>query len=449
MQDQVERVVQFVKYADKVIVTEANSPQKQTSFIQKLLSNLPRQIQSVEIDAYSHSPAALQQQITKQVGASGADNLATLAQRARTVFNHGQRLVIVVNQAQFWLDHPHDQSLADLIKVFSQQANQSMIFVLNGEHGTSEKIAEHGVLSFIGDDLYRLALDEPRAESDIAIDRDNFPAIGTHAAIPSEPPIWKNPTLLMVGGVSLLVIGVGLYSIISRMSTPSSVPQPVLTEETLTNQQPTEFINLTEAASPAEQPQDNEWQAPEKLAALGQPPQDAFAEQGRPDETAASPPAQTLATPPAAEPKEPGEPENTQSPSLSELPDTTNPEPPKPAPTEPESIPAPSVDDARVAVTDNQWFASQPRARAVIQLAAFGSEERARDFIREYAREHGPVGEYRIFTQLVNERLLFTVTYGNYASTQRAEHDINQLPAKLIALDPYARSIGAVRDRIE
>jgi len=100
-------------------------------------------------------------------------------------------------------------------------------------------------------------------------------------------------------------------------------------------------------------------------------------------------------------------------------------------------------------VTDNQWFASQPRARAVIQLAAFGSEERAREFIREYAKEHGPVGEYRIFTQLVNERLLFTVTYGNYASTQRAEHDINQLPAKLIALDPYARSIGAVRDRIE
>ena len=449
MQDQVERIVQFVKYADKVIVTEANSPQKQTSFIQKLFSNLPRQIQSVEIDAYSHSPAALQQKIAKQVGARGADNITALAQCTRTVFNHGQRLVIVVHQAQFWLDHPHDQSLAELIQVFSQQASQSLIFILNGEHGTSERIAEHGVLSFISGDIYRLALDEPRAESDIAIDRDDFPAIGTHAGIPSEPPVWKNPTLLMVGGVSLLVIGVGLYSIISRMSTPSNVPQLVLTEERLINQQPTKSINLTEAASPAEQSQDHEWQPTEKLASLGQPPQDAFTEQGRPDETAASPVAQTLVTPPAADPKEPGEPGNTESSSLSEFLDTTEPEPPKTAPTEPESIPEPSVDDARVAVTDNQWFASQPRARAVIQLAAFGSEERAREFIREYAKEHGPVGEYRIFTQLVNERLLFTVTYGNYASTQRAEHDINQLPAKLIALDPYARSIGAVRDRIE
>ena len=106
--------------------------------------------------------------------------------------------------------------------------------------------------------------------------------------------------------------------------------------------------------------------------------------------------------------------------------------------------PGAQADDA----LDHAWFRDRPRARAVIQLAAFASIEGARRMIETHADADLPAEDWHLYAQRVNGRLLYTVTWGDFPSSQRARHAIDALPEALRSLDPYPRSVGDVQDRI-
>ena len=81
-------------------------------------------------------------------------------------------------------------------------------------------------------------------------------------------------------------------------------------------------------------------------------------------------------------------------------------------------------------------------------MAAFGNLDDAERLVERGAGDRLAREEWRIYTQRIDGKTLYTVTYGNFASSERARHAIDELPEQFKRLKPYPRSIGAIQDRL-
>jgi DamX protein len=81
-------------------------------------------------------------------------------------------------------------------------------------------------------------------------------------------------------------------------------------------------------------------------------------------------------------------------------------------------------------------------------MAAFGKLDDANKMIDRFAGADQPRDEWRIYTQRIDGKILYTVTLGNYPSAERARHALDELPTDLKNLKPYPRSVGAIQDRL-
>ncbi|HZJ81258.1 MAG TPA: SPOR domain-containing protein [Guyparkeria sp.] len=81
-------------------------------------------------------------------------------------------------------------------------------------------------------------------------------------------------------------------------------------------------------------------------------------------------------------------------------------------------------------------------------MGAFGRLEDANALINRFVDESRPRDQWRIYTQIIDGKTLYTVTFGNYASAERARHAVDNLPAPLRELKPYPRSVGTIQDRL-
>jgi len=105
--------------------------------------------------------------------------------------------------------------------------------------------------------------------------------------------------------------------------------------------------------------------------------------------------------------------------------------------TEPASDAAPSL------TADASWFQSTPRTRHVLQLAAFGDEKAVERFLQQHGLSRSDV---RIFRQQPADTILYTITWGNFASSEFARREVQNLPPSIQEGKPYPRAIGVIRD---
>ena len=454
--EQAERIVQYAKYSDRFMVVEGDSPAERRAFVKLIGQKLPRQVRPVILraDAGNGASAMIEQLSTLLQLSAGIETIDQLISAATAALDGQERLLIVVENADQWLDSDGAEALFDLINQAHDLARERMLFLLVGTSGLCERVETAQPLAGLVADLHCAHLlgtsgqahESPAAatatsagHAAVVAPAPETPAAATpEPAAPARRSAWASPTLLIAGVVSIAVVSIGAFALLGRSEAPTSQPA----ETSTTADEKAASTSAAPAAKPdtgtesgteasAEQQQGGAQQA-QRATPLpdlseidhGQPPLVPFPADGTSQASAdaAAQPAEETAV---AEdvPAEPAV---------------------QPVPQEARGA-APATPPADV---DNSWYRDQPRARAAIQMAAFGKLDDATGLIDRYASDGQPREEWRIYTQRIDGKVLYTVTFGNYASTERARHAIDDLPAALRGLKPYPRSVGAIQDRL-
>ncbi|MFI9655154.1 SPOR domain-containing protein [Guyparkeria sp. GHLCS8-2] len=466
--EQAERIVQYAKYSDRFMVVEGDSAAERRAFVKLIGQKLPRQVRPVVLraDTGNGSAALIDQLSTVLQLSAGIETIDQLISAATATLEGQERLLIVVENADQWLASSAADALFDLITQSHELARERILFLLVGAAGLCEQAETAQPLAGLVADLHCAQLlgstqAAAAAPAAAAGTPDNAAAAATTTASappadsqPSRPapasrPPWASPTLLIAAVISVAVVAIGVFALLGR----SDDPTPSDTESAITVNESNEQSGAStaaEAESTEEQPVSEEAgrQTPsttdtstdEAAAPVdhGLPPYVPFPDESLNERNASVPAEDVSADSDAAESTDGRE---TSNADVAEQDD--------------EAAAAPVTADARgtaastpPADVDNAWFRDQPRARAAIQLAAFGNLDGAEGMIERFATDEQPRDQWRIYTQSINGKVLYTVTFGDFASAERAEHAIASLPTALRDLKPYPRSVGAIQDRL-
>lgn len=478
--EQAERIVQYAKYSDRFMVVEGDSAAERRAFVKLIGQKLPRQVRPIVLRADSgNGSAALIDQLSTLLHLSaGIETIDQLISAATATLDGQERLLIVVENADHWLASDAADALFDLITQSHELARERILFLLVGAAGLCEQAETAQPLAGLVADLHcaqllgstqatatapaaAAAAGTPDSAAAATTPPSSAPPADSQPARPAPPsrPLWASPTLLIAAVISVAVVAIGVFALLGRSDDPtqsttesaialdesseqsgeSMSADTAKTEEQAANSKPdSETPNGAEA--PTKEAADSETETA-ALPDHGLPPHVPFPEEN-PDETSAPVTAEasddTAAGSNAAESTD-----GSETPSADVAGQDTD------------VATAPVTEDARgtaastpPADVDNAWFRDQPRARAAIQLAAFGNLEGAEAMIERFATDAQPRDQWRIYTQSINGKILYTVTFGDFASAERAEHAIDALPTALRDLKPYPRSIGAIQDRL-
>ncbi len=448
--EQAERIVQYAKYSDRFMVVEGDSVAERRAFVKLVGQKLPRQVRPVVMraDAGNGADTLIEQLSTLLQLSAGIESTSQLITAATAALEGQDRLLIVIENADHWLGSETSDALYDLINQAHDQARERILFLLVGSAGLCDRVETAQPLAGLIADLHcAKLLGQTHAETAAAATAaassqpQAAPTASTSAAeqapdsetaqpaTSGRQPLWSNPTVLISAAVGIAVITAGVFVLLSRSEGPSE-PKPTSA---------TSMDSDGQQAPASEDAGDGERT---HLAAMGD---------ATPTETGEQPaarPAQAKLeglepyAPPPHVPFPSESPQEASPPSTAMASTDSTPAPAESAPT------ASAAQAAANAEVENAWFAAQPRARAAIQLAAFGTLAGARQMIERFANEDLPVANWRVYTQTIDGNKLYTVTFGDYASSERAGHAIDSLPADLQALEPYPRSIGTIQDRI-
>ncbi|WP_410474787.1 SPOR domain-containing protein [Guyparkeria sp. TX1] len=482
--EQAERIVQYAKYSDRFMVVEGDSAAERRAFVKLIGQKLPRQVRPVVLraDSGNGSAALIDQLSTLLQLSAGIETIDQLINAATAALEGQERLLIVVENADHWLASSAADALFDLITQSHELARERILFLLVGAAGLCEQAETAQPLAGLVADLHcaqllgttQAAAAAPTAAAGTAnSNADTTTSAAAATTPPSAPsagnpsprpasasrPLWASPTLLIAAVISLAVVAIGVFALLGRSDDPtqSTTESTIALDESSeqsdestssdtanTEEQAANEETDSEAPSAAEAPTEEGANSETETAALpdhGLPPHVPFPEE-RADEGSASATAEasdeTAADRNAAESTDGGQTSNAEV-----------------AEQEADAATAPVTEDAQgtaastpPADVDNAWFRDQPRARAAIQLAAFGNLDGAEAMIDRFVTDEQPRDQWRIYTQSINGKLLYTVTFGDFASAERAEHAIDSLPNALRELEPYPRSVGAIQDRL-
>ncbi|MFN2382507.1 MAG: SPOR domain-containing protein [Guyparkeria sp.] len=489
--EQAERIVQYAKYSDRFMVVEGDSAAERRAFVKLIGQKLPRQVRPVVLraDSGNGSAALIDQLSTLLQLSAGIETIEQLIGATTAALDGQERLLIVVENADQWLTSDTADTLFDLITQSHELARERILFLLVGASGLCEQAETAQPLAGLVADLHcaqllgatQQATTAPASTSASAKGSPGHPTEYASAAgataTPSSAaaragedtprstatsrPLWASPTLVIAAVISIAVVAIGVFALLGRSETPPPESSVAMSESDQQSDQQTGKPTANETAADEEQASDSEasdQQASDKQAnaADAAPTEEA---DGSPDESAAL--VEHGVPPHVPFPEEDGAATTDDSPAetdTSESSDDRSVSAPASETGEAEkdeTTVAPVTEDARGAAAatpptdvDNNWFRDQPRARAAIQMAAFGKLEGAEAMIDRYATDEQPRDQWRIYTQSVNGQLLYTVTFGDFASAERAEHAIDSLPASLRGLEPYPRTVGAIQDRL-
>ncbi len=475
--EQAERIVQYAKYSDRFMVVEGDSAAERRAFVKLIGQKLPRQVRPVVLraDTGNGSAALIDQLSTVLQLSAGIETIDQLISAATATLEGQERLLIVVENADQWLASSAADALFDLITQSHELARERILFLLVGAAGLCEQAETAQPLAGLVADLHCAQLlgstqAAAAAPAAAAGTPDNAAAAATTTASappadsqPSRPapasrPPWASPTLLIAAGISVAVVAIGVFALLGRSDdpTPSDTESAITVNESneqsgastaadaeSTGQQPASEEAGRETSSTATASTDETTDGENQTEAAapvdhGLPPYVPFPDESLKERNASVPAEDVSADSDAAESTDGRE---TSNADVVEQDD--------------EAAAAPVTADARgtaastpTADVDNAWFRDQPRARAAIQLAAFGNLDGAEGMIERFATDEQPRDQWRIYTQSINGKVLYTVTFGDFASAERAEHAIASLPTALRDLKPYPRSVGAIQDRL-
>lgn len=436
--EQAERIVQYAKYSDRFMVVEGDSVAERRAFVKLIGQKLPRQVRPVVMraDAGNGADTLIEQLSTLLQLSAGIESTSQLITAATAALEGQDRLLIVIENADHWLGSETSDALYDLINQAHDQARERILFLLVGSAGLCERVETAQPLAGLIADLHCAKLlgeahregaaataspsPQPQAAPTPSAEQTPRPET-SQPATSSRRPLWSNRTVLISAAAGIAVITAGVFVLLTRSEGPAQpTPASATSTDSDGKQAPTSgdardgertLLAAKDDASPAEAAEQPAARpAQEKLEAL---------------EPYALPPHVPF----------PSEPQQEAS-------------PPSTATASADSTPEPATAPAENAEVENIWFADQPRARAAIQLAAFGTLDGARQMIERFGNEDLPVADWRVYTQTIDGNKLYTVTFGDYASSERARHAIDSLPDDLQALEPYPRSIGTIQDRI-
>jgi len=447
--EQAERIVQYAKYSDRFMVVEGDSAAERRAFVKLIGQKLPRQVRPVVVraDAGNGASALIEQLGTLLQLSTGIETFDQLITAATAALDGQDRLLIVVENADHWLDSDGADALFDLITQAHDLARERLLFLLVGANGLCERVETAQPLAGLMADLHCAQLlgathttEKPAPAASAPATED---AAATAGSAPTAAPTtrskrsaWANPTLLIAGIISIAVVSIGAFALLGRSEAPAPEPaeQPVTLKEGETSD---------DAAQTA------------SMSSGDEQPAETTVEHDASEATQAEKSASWV---PALPQVDHGQPLFVPSPSATPAPSETAPtaetETTAPAEETTEAVsPVPPENQGVAAATppadvDNDWYRDQPRARAAIQMAAFGKLTDAEALVERFAGEGRPREDWHTYTQLIDGRTLYTVTFGNFASTERARHAIDDLPAELKKLKPYPRSVGAIQDRL-
>lgn len=242
-----------------------------------------------------------------------------------------------------------------------------------------------------------------------ALDAEPRPTADVQA--PPDAIIRRHSRLLFLTGATLLLaLLVVLAAFVWRESSPPEKAQPPMTVSEIPP-----VASITAVTAPASAT------TPNAPMAIG-PRVTATEEHHDNEQTTVSPPPLSTAARQAA-------------------PIATAPTPPPPASAKgTTSKQKKTVVDSTSAPRDGNWLRQQPQDRYVIQL--FGSHDQSAAL--KYAERPELAGHTAIYTTLHDQQLLYVVVYGLYASRAEAVSAIGRLPAEVVRLKPFPRSVGEV-----
>ncbi|MFW6020765.1 MAG: SPOR domain-containing protein [Guyparkeria sp.] len=487
--EQAERIVQYAKYSDRFMVVEGDSAAERRAFVKLVGQKLPRQVRPVVLrpDGGNDSAALIDQLSTLLQLSAGIETIDQLVTAATAALEGQERLLIVVENADQWLASDAADALYDLITQSHDLARERILFLLVGANGLCEQAETAQPLAGLVADLHCARLfggTQPAAVSATPTTDSTAGAANASATDSAPPPpssaaattrertarsVWTSPTLLIAAVISVAVIAIGIFALLSRSSDPTPPePAPVQEESSESNGESGETEDQRRDGRPEDRPSDDESgdepsigdaeeeaedqptdeESGDKRPDLSEPQSDGAGEDpevdhGRPPHV----PFPEASDDVSATEDDSSSDEDTQSSDNGEKTDSAVSEDETPPSAEEEEGPESAADGASDGI-DNDWFREQPRARAAIQLAAFGKLGGAEAMIDRYASETHPREEWRIYTQSISGKVLYTVTFGDFASTERAAHAIDSLPDELRELKPYPRSVGAIQDRL-
>ncbi len=495
--EQADRIVQYAKYSDRFLIVEDDYAAERRAFVKLVCQKLPPQVRPVVVRASGDTDLStviehLSSTLQLSAGIETPEQLVTATTAA---LEDSDRLLLVIENAEHWLDSGAAASLYELIDQAHDLARERILFMLVGNTGLCTRLETAQPMATIIADIHCVQLPGIAAVSDRSAD---FSPAGTRPGEPLAPQgqatagapfpasgrrpagspggasarrggtLWTYPPFMIAAAVSVAVITIGVFALLSRSSPPSSPD-----EMTLALEREAEGSDTGEETpgSAGDTTDDGDREDARATEANGEPLHVPFPEGGEQPARQGSDTARTTPADGIASPTEPPQAnESDGSPSPADQPETGEADEPASAEERPEADageatssgeetettaagdePAPDEPAGETTAdsgVDNAWYREQPRARAAIQLAAFGSLDGAREMIRTRSGDAHPAEKWHIYTQRVDDRTLYTVTYGDFASVERARHAIDSLPEELRAIDPYPRSVGDIQDRI-
>ncbi|MFO7808387.1 SPOR domain-containing protein [Guyparkeria sp.] len=476
--EQAERIVQYAKYSDRFMVVEGDSAAERRAFVKLIGQKLPRQVRHVMLRADSgNGSAALIDQLSTMLQLSaGIETVAQLINAATAALEGQERLLIVVENADHWLASSAADALFDLITQSHELARERILFLLVGADGLCEQAETAQPLAGLVADLHcarlfgttQAAAAAPTSPTDTAHVNADTKTVGATTTPSSAPPagnpsprpaptgrpLWASPTLLIAAVISVAVVTIGIFALLGR----SDDPTPSTNESAIALNEAIEQSDESTSGDAENTESTGEQAASAGTDSQSPSPGDASTEETADSET------ETAVLPDYGKPPHVPFPEDSSAPTTADASDDSNASDSTDKSETPSAeIPKQEVDVTTALVTedalgtaastpptevDNAWFRDQPRARAAIQLAAFGNLDGAEAMIERFATGEQPRDQWRIYTQRINGKILYTVTFGNFASAERAQHSIGSLPNALRELEPYPRSVGAIQDRL-
>jgi len=464
MSEQADLIAQLVKYSDRLIVVQSQDPEDRSDFIRQVAERLPDDVHVFTHEATAESQLQdlideLADRLQLSPGIEAPRQLVTAVHEA---FTGNTRALAVIEDIENWYESDNWTALVELIRVTHEMNSRHLLFILTGQGNLEERLLATPDLGDMQGDIHTVTLSSGAAADDATSDIET-PAETTTIPPRRRPQRRFNPTLLIVAAISVLIVTVGGFALLSRSDKEA---KPVTQKLTLPAKPATITAPSTPepAQAPAQTPTPTADTTPPKLAQLPAqtaPEQNATStvEKATADTgssatntgeiTPAQPttPTQSKTTAPTQSPTPSAAPETKPQPTA-----TTEQPAPKAKPAPEPKTPAKKVEPKTASKTangvDNHWYQQKPRARGVVQLGAFNDLAAARGFIKHHQGKTS-AHNWHIFTQKPKGQLLYTVTIGDYSSVQRARHAIKSLPTALQKLKPYPRSIGSVQDAIK
>ncbi len=482
--EQANLVTQLIKYADRIILVESASSPERRAFVKLLADQLPDSIEILSVQASPHSSAAnIIALISDALQLSpGIESPRQLASAVHAAMEGQGRLLMVVENADAWLDSPQWSGLLACLRAAHDLAPNQLLFLLTGDIGLTDQLRLAPELSEMQGDMHLCqllgeaapaALPPSTAASALADEPLFADALdGARGFAASEPAGARRkssgPMLLVAAAISVAIVTFGGFALLTSTKDKPAAPQTLslntpATEPASTGTPPAQADNPL--------PNDGGLGANSSLSGVAPVPSakapaaTSLAErstQSPPPAPAPAPAPVSTIIPPVVEapmPKPAPAPAAPQLIAPREKPPVEKPaaekahkpikaiEKPSEKPVEKsahlkshEAAPAKSV---VVKAVDNAWYREKSKNRAVLQLGAFNDEKAALDFIKKHSASTR-LGEWHVFSQKRNNQLLYTVTLGDFLTLADARKAAPELAEPLRAFKPYPRTFEAI-----